>query len=167
MKKCLSLVVFSSLLIAGTAFAYDHEHGQNRLRLAELNFSCQFEDEDMTTPSSGTYGEKKECKALAQVFAWIGDRDEMTAMERDGNLINKLSVECGNGLIYADGANFAVNKRLLAISALSGRPALIIKRPEDEGTMKDKDLRAFLLVRGERLRGECKVRIEPIGPRHE
>ncbi|MGZ3698308.1 MAG: hypothetical protein ACXWPM_00790 [Bdellovibrionota bacterium] len=157
MKKNLIFSALALVFITASAHAAEVDN-HRRLKLYEFNFRCEFNDHDHDF-------DRDDCRANAQVFAWVDPDDWMTTLQTTRNVQNRLRVKCGNVLVYDDGAFLDPDQRSVSITAIGGDPRINVERREHQTLSppdEDRDFEATLRVRGDRLRGRCEVRNHPV-----
>lgn len=168
MKKHLALGTMAFMLMAAAASAAESE--QDGYRLFEFDFTCQFDrdhaaselpsEPDVTTNDDHDFGH---CSADAKVFAYVRPDDWMSTMQSARRIANKLAVRCDDNLIYADSAILSPERRFVAITGISGYPAIFVERRGHEAITATPDPYTAFLTFGRRpLKGTCNVRSEPV-----
>jgi hypothetical protein len=168
MKTRGLISVLALFLMTASAHAVGMENRD--WRLFEFNFNCNFgivpaqEGAELEDQSDIEFDASvHSCSAVAQVYAYVQDRQPWNAVESNRYVQNKLAVQCGDRLVYADGAVLDVERRFVSISGLQGWPELTVLRHHDDHLLtKSRPYRAFLQVDGSRLRGYCEVRNRPV-----
>lgn len=154
-------LLFGLIALALTTASASAAEIENRRQLFEFNFTCKFEN-DLASNSAET-SRFNECFASAQVFAFV-DRDDLASNMSANNFVrNKLAVQCGDQLIYADGAFLNPERRFVSIRGINGFPAIFVKRHRDEVSASiHKPYRAFLDLGNRSIPGFCEVRNRPV-----